>query len=220
MFGQGTQGLSITNYQFVSEQRISFSQSDVTYRASLVNTGGARGAVTATVTSLVPSVQVVQGQGNLHFSPVPANSTVNSTDTFTILVDRSVPFDFSNLQWNFNAPVANAGPNQTVSVGTTVTLNGSGSTNPSGLGNLTYMWRFTSRPPGTSAVLQFNDSVTPSFVADVSGEWVISLTVTNGIGTDTASVIVSTNNSPPVANAGPNQTVALGSNSPRGAPPR
>src|ERR1035437_3129624 len=106
VFGQGAPSLSVTNYQFVSEQRISQSSSYVTYRADLVNAGAARVAVTASVSSLVPSIQVVPGEGALHFAPVPANRTVTSLDTFTILVDRTVAFDFANLQWTFLAPVA------------------------------------------------------------------------------------------------------------------
>src|SRR5262245_17018139 len=82
--GQGqSQGLAITNYRLVSEQRISQSQSYISYRADLINTGPARNAVTATVSSHVPAVQVVVGQANLHFAPVPAGATVHSLDTFT-----------------------------------------------------------------------------------------------------------------------------------------
>ncbi|MGD1092119.1 MAG: hypothetical protein ABSB35_09015 [Bryobacteraceae bacterium] len=40
--------------------------------------------------------------------------------------------------------MANAGPNQTAHAGSTVTLNGSASTTPSGV--LSYSWRFSSRP--------------------------------------------------------------------------
>jgi hypothetical protein len=208
--GQGVQGLSITNYQFVSEQRWSRTQSYVTYRADLVNTGPARDAVTATVSSSSPAVQIVPGQTNLHFSPVPANSQVTSSNTFTILVDRTVPFDFKTLQWSFLAPYANAGPNQTVGIGATVTVNGSASTNPSGVGNLSYKWAFVSRPPGTATKLFGSDAVIAQFTVDVPGNYVLSLTVSNGVGSDTAIVTVSTTNSPPVANAGPNQTVGLG----------
>src|ERR1035441_3103056 len=136
VFGQGTPSLSITNYQYVSEQRISQASSYVTYRADLVNSGAARIAVTASVSSLVPSILVVPGQGVLHFAPVPANRTVTTLDTFTILVDRTVVFDFANLQWTFLAPVANAGANRTAKVGSLVILDGSGSANPTGFGSL------------------------------------------------------------------------------------
>ena len=90
-------------------------------------------------------------QGSLHFANVPANGRVTSSDTFTIRVDRTVAFDFANLEWTFPpdaAPIANAGPDQTAAVGATVTLNGSGSSNPGGVGTLTYSWAFTSRPAG------------------------------------------------------------------------
>jgi hypothetical protein len=136
-FGQaGLTDLSITNYQFVNEQRVTRTQFYVTYRADLVNRGVAPLAATATVTSLAATVEVVAGQGTLHFPVVPPNGQATSLDSFTLLVDRSVPFDFASLKWSFLNPVANAGPNQTTQVGKTVTLNGSGSSNPSGVGTL------------------------------------------------------------------------------------
>ena len=139
---QGT--LSITNYQFVSEQRSTRTEWFVTYRADVVNTGLPRTGLTANVASLTPTVKIVAGQNTLHFGSVPTGVPVTSTDTFTILVDRTAAFDFASLQWTFLAPTANPGPNQTVTVGTTVNLNGSGSTNSSGSGGLTYLWTFAS----------------------------------------------------------------------------
>jgi putative flippase GtrA len=206
-----SQDLTITNYQFVSEQRLTRTESYITYRADVVNAGSREWtALTATPVSLAPSVEIVPGQANLHFGMVPAHGRVTSTNTFTILVDRSVEFSFSNLTWSFLAPVANAGPNQTVAVGETVVLNGSGSSNPSGVGTLTYEWTFVSRPAGTATILQNSTSVSSSFQADVPGAYVVRLTVSNGTGEDSADVVISTLNSPPVANAGPNQTVAAG----------
>src|SRR4051812_32898436 len=139
-------GLSVTNYQFVGEERISRTESYVTYRADLINVGPARTAVTASLSSLSSNVVVVPGQGNLQFAPVPANGMVTSSNTFTIYVNRIVPFDFGSLRWTFLIPVANAGANQTANVGATVFLNGGGSSNPSGVGTLTYTWIFISRP--------------------------------------------------------------------------
>src|SRR3982751_6006712 len=123
----GNADLSITNYRFISEVRYTRTQWFVTYGADLTNKGAARAGVTATVTSTVPSVEVMAGQGTLHFAPVPANSTVSSMDTFTILVDRTLPFDIATLSWSFLNPVANAGANKTAPVGSTVTLNAGGS---------------------------------------------------------------------------------------------
>ena len=206
----GLKDLSIANYQFVNEQRVTRTQFYVTYHADLVNRGLTPMTATATVTSLVATVEVVAGQGTLHFPVVPAGGQVTSLDTFTLLVDRSVPFDIASLVWTFLNPVANAGPNQTTQVGKTVTLDGSGSSNPSGVGTLTYKWVFTSRPSASSAALSGSSGVLTSFVVDVPGTYVVTLTVSNGAAADSTTVTISTVNSPPVANAGPNQTVAVG----------
>jgi len=217
MFGQGAgPGPAptpfLTNFQFVSQVRINSRQSDLTYRADVVNPGPGLASLTAALTSLDTSkVLVVQGQGTLNFPAVPAYSQVTSSNTFTVLVDDGAPLDFGNLQWTFSGPVANAGPNQAVKTGNTVTLDGSGSTNPTGAGTLTYSWAFTSRPARSAAVLANPTTALPTFVLDVPGSYVIGLTVGNGATSSTASVTVSTVNTPPVANAGPNQTIAEGS---------
>uniref|UniRef100_Q01TD0 Ig family protein n=1 Tax=Solibacter usitatus (strain Ellin6076) TaxID=234267 RepID=Q01TD0_SOLUE len=214
LLAQGGQTYSINNYSFVSEQTISVTQSYVTYKADLVNTGKPEATVQAVATSLNPSsFTLVSGQDTLLFAPVPGNGKVTSSNTFTLRVNRSIPFDFANVQWTFKSsplpPIANAGPNQTAKVGDTVTLDGSGSTNPSGVGTLTYSWAFTYRPGG-HAVISSPTAVMPTFVLDVPGNFIITLTVSNGLASSSSSVTVSTANSPPVANAGPNQTVALG----------
>jgi len=188
-------GPSITNYQIVSRQAAAGKQSFITYRADLINPGNAFGSVTATLTSLDPfSVRVVPGQGSLMFAPVPANSQVTSGNTFTILTDPTVPLDLTKLQWTFQttaAPVtANAGSNQTVKVGSLVTLDGSTSTNLSGAGTLTYDWKFTSRPPGTATRLFYETTPTSMFVADVPGNYAITLTVGNGTSTNSTTVII------------------------------
>ena len=149
--------LSIANYHLLGGVRQSRTVSLYTYSADLVNAGQAQPSITATVTSSVAGIVVQPGQGSLHFPPVPANSTVTSTDFFTVLVDRTGNDDFSNLTWQFSAPVANAGPNQTVVAGATVTLNASASTNPSRIGTLAYAWAFAAangRPAGSAAVIQ------------------------------------------------------------------
>src|ERR1017187_7811225 len=193
LFAQGGQTLSITNYQFVSSQQVTATMANVTYQADVVNTGKPEAAVLATADTLNPgSFTMVLGQNTLTFAPVPANSQVTSSNTFTIRVNRTVPFDFANLQWTFQTtplpPVANAGANQTAKVG----------------GTLTYSWAFTSRPGGSSQRLSSPTSVMPTFVIDVPGNFIIALTVSNGIASSTSSVTVSTLYSPPVANAGPN----------------
>ncbi len=210
------QNLSITNYQVVSTQTINSTQSYVTYRADLVNSGRALQTVTATVTTVNPFVVRVQPSAStLNFTNIPSGGQVTSSNTFTVLANPAVPLNPANLSWSYqitaDSVIANAGSNQTAKVGATATLNGSGSTNPSGVGTLTYAWAFLSRPAGSATVLKNNNNVMPSFLVDVAGNYVIQLTVSNGSASNSASVTVSTTHTAPVANAGAGQTVAVGS---------
>jgi len=139
-----------------------------------------------------------------------------STNTFTILDDRTVnpAPQITQLQWTFQStpapPVANAGTAQTVAVGATVTLDGSGSTNPGMDGTLTYAWTLQA-PFGSSAQLSFANTVHPTFKTDVVGNYVATLTVNNGTNSSASSTVtISTVNSAPVANAGTAQTVTAG----------
>src|SRR5207302_119527 len=125
-------------------------------------------------------------------------------------VDRRVPFEFSKLKWTFqSAPIAHAGRNRTAKVGSTVQLNATGSTNPSGAGLLTYKWVLTT-PQGSKATLTDDRSVMAAFEVDVPGAYVADLTVSNGTASSSARVMVNTENTAPMAHAGRNQTVAAG----------
>ena len=107
-------------------------------------------------------------------------------------------------------PVANAGADQTVYVGDTVTLDGIKSTDVDG-DPLTFWWSFTSTPPGSVAMLSDPTAVNPSFGVDLPGIYVLQLVVNDGM-VDSApkTVAITTTNSRPVGEAGPDQTVFVG----------
>jgi len=110
-------------------------------------------------------------------------------------------------------PVSDAGSNQTVNVGDSVTLDGSNSSDADG-DPLTYQWSLET-PAGSNATLSGGTTVTPTFVPDVEGTYTATLVVNDGT-TDSAtdSAVITAQlvviNNPPMANAGPNQTVDIG----------
>jgi hypothetical protein len=107
-------------------------------------------------------------------------------------------------------PLANAGPDQTASVGSLVTLDGSASSDPGNQLPLTYAWSFVSKPPTSKATLLGTADVDSTFTPDAPGDYVIHLVVTNAVGlSSVATVTVSTLNSPPVADAGPDQVITV-----------
>ena len=117
------------------------------------------------------------------------------------------------------APVADAGSDQTVASGATVTLDGTGSVDGDGTIVLSYHWSRTGGTSGTSVVLTDAKTAQPSFTADILDPGAIDVThafllvVTDNYGVfsvDTVMVTVEAPNAAPVANAGADQTVASG----------
>jgi hypothetical protein len=87
-------------------------------------------------------------------------------------------------------PLANAGPDQTVTTGQVVTLNGTGSSDPNG-DPLTYSWCLRGRPQGSTATLNGANTARPTFTPDVAGSYVLCLTVNDGqAGSASDSVVI------------------------------
>jgi hypothetical protein len=80
-----------------------------------------------------------------------------------------------------SAPIADAGPDQEAGTGTTVMLDGTGSSDADG-DPLSYAWSIVSAPEGSEAVLSDpTTSETVFFTPDFPGAYVIQLIVNDGI---------------------------------------
>ncbi len=108
------------------------------------------------------------------------------------------------------APTADAGPDQTVAKNTIVQLDGSGSTDPQG-DPLSYQWTLTGKPVGSTATLTDETTVSPTFTPDLTGEYTLELIVNDGdLDSTPDTVTITATNTPPVAQAGPDQHELLG----------
>lgn len=99
------------------------------------------------------------------------------------------------------APIANAGTDANVVLGSSVVLDGSGSFDPDGDPISLYQWQVVSTPANSGLGSWASSEITPAFVPDTSGVFVISLTVSDGLASSTADeVFINVNeNLPPVA---------------------
>jgi parallel beta-helix repeat protein len=109
------------------------------------------------------------------------------------------------------APIADAGDDQLIiEIGTLVQLDGTQSWDEDG-DDITYLWDFIDIPEDSLAELDDPTSATPTFEADVHGDYVISLVVNDGlVDSEPDTVTVSFENVVPVAVAGLNQSVIVG----------
>lgn len=110
------------------------------------------------------------------------------------------------------SPTANAGDDQAIQAGDTVDLDGSASFDDNTASNLLqYSWSFTSKPAGSNATLADANTATPSFVADLDGDYVVELEVTDECDViDTDEVVISSDNLAPTAVAGDDKLVIVG----------
>ena len=117
------------------------------------------------------------------------------------------------LTWGFDQPpVADAGEDQTVFVDELVQLDGIGSYDPDGQSVSDYSWSIETTPNGSTAELDSPLSISPTFVPDIAGDYIISLIVqAGGVWSDPDYVTITADslNSPPIADAGPDQPDAI-----------
>lgn len=105
-------------------------------------------------------------------------------------------------------PVANAGPDRSTALNQATQLAGSG-TDPDGT-PVTFAWRVLAQPAGSSITLTNPTTATPGFTPTVLGPYQFELIVSDGFLPslpDTVTITAVAQTLPPVANAGPAQTV-------------
>jgi len=122
---------------------------------------------------------------------------------------------YDNLKYAYysnTAPVAEAGDDQAViEIGSLIQLDGSESYDIDG-DDITYSWTMSQKPDGSLAELSDPCAVDPNFIADIHGDYTVTLVVTDvfGAASQPDSVIVSFSNVKPVAVPGGNQAVVEG----------
>lgn len=161
-------------------------------------------------TQLDQGIQIVQTLRNIE--PLDSDRGVSLASNIEEIRALAFPGDP-----NDEPPRADAGPDQTVDEGTRVTLNSANSSDrtPQGAAPLTFAWSRTDNGP--AATLSDPMAAQPTFIAPMVGAagatLEFELQVTNSRGafaTDRVMITVSNINQPPIANAGPPQTVREG----------
>ena len=148
-------------------------------------------ATPATGSGLVPTCSYSTIGAKTVRLTVTDDEEATASDTVTITVH--------------NAPIADAGSDQRVAVGSEVSFDGSGSSDPDG-GNLTYLWDF-----GADADPPTAEGVMPFCIYSARGAKTVTLTVTDDEGVSRSNEVTITVYNPPVADAGNDQEVTLGS---------
>ena len=99
------------------------------------------------------------------------------------------------------APVADAGADQAVAVGTEVSVSGNASTDADG-DTLTFAWTLDTVPDGSGATLSAADSAQAAFTPDVEGDYTLTLTVSDGQDSDSDTVTITATVQPTEAEFG------------------
>jgi hypothetical protein len=134
-------------------------------------------------------VQLIVNDGSVDSNPATVSITTENSPPVAIPTATNLP----------------------VFVGSVANLDGSASHDPDG-DPLTWSWALITRPQGSESLLNNPTTEKPSFHLDKPGTYVVQLIVSDGkVNSEPATLSTNTENSTPVANAGPNRTVAVGS---------
>ncbi|MFH0891866.1 MAG: PKD domain-containing protein [Candidatus Falkowbacteria bacterium] len=148
---------------------------DLTYTWTVVSVPGGSSAVLSDEHAAQPQF-TADLYGSYVFELVVNDGYADSEpDTVTVTFENA-------------APVADVGGNQSVVIGETVYLDGSGSHDANG-DSLTYSWSLVSVPEGSNAAISDSTAVNPVFTADLAGEYVVSLVVNDGLLSSAPAIV-------------------------------
>jgi chitinase len=123
----------------------------------------------------------VLGENTIHFIQVDEWDKIAGTFILTItppITDPTTP-ENPTAPVDPKTPIANAGPDQDVTTGTLVTLNGRGSSDVDG-GVISFAWSVISKPEGSEATLSGETVSDPTFITDLEGAYIFQLVVNDG----------------------------------------
>lgn len=150
----------------------------LTYRWTIVSAPSSSAAVLANATTAAPSFTPDVSGEYLIRLVVNDGAADSAPDTILIRADAPNP-----------GPNAVAGSDQLVYQTDTVTLDGTGSSDPNN-DPLAYQWLIVSTPANSQAALSGATAAQPAFLADQDGLYVVRLTVSDGVSTSSADVVV------------------------------
>lgn len=194
--------------------------STATYTVSVTSSAASNSPKAITAFSFVspPATGVINESAKTISAKVPLSTNVTAlVSTFTItgrsVTVNSMPQISGTTPNNFTNPVvytvtaqdgsmvayavtviptfcALPGPDQSVSVGSLVALDGSASAALNAQA-VTYLWTMTTKPAASSALLSDSLSSQPTFTADLEGTYTVNLVINNGtVTSDPATVTI------------------------------
>ena len=144
----------------------------VTYSWTIVSKPAGSATAIANPSAAKPSVTLdVLGRYEFRLAVSDGTTTTTSESIYAEAVANNA------------APTAAAtGPSKPVAVGTIVTLDGSGSHDPENQA-ITFVWTAIAVPQGSAATLSSATAKAPTFTADIAGDYVFQLVVSDGAKT-------------------------------------
>ncbi len=178
----------------------------------------------ARITLVYPDEQIPSGvsEDSLVIARILQNNSLQRLSNISVDTEKNqISADVSTLS-NFGVflpdaltlphlPIADAGLAQTITMNDIVVLDSTNSSDLNG-GPLDYQWELLNKPPTSLAVLSADGVMRPDLVVDKEGRYEVQLMVTDSDNSSvTDTVILSTQNSIPRANAGRDQTALINS---------